>query len=279
MTILVQGLVSGLGSTVTDRLGALSGATQMWATSNNDTETTVTLTTASDLRALAEKIDFGKVTEIDERGRRLVVLVDPTKLPPPEITDKNAPGFYSQNLADLKSPDPKRCERAVRRFKIAPPKELKEEIAAALLDLLAQSNNARMRIEIVELLPTWLSSEQAVPALIVLLADNDGSVVRAAVESLEPYNDPRAAGPLLGLVEHHGFQVDHALTKMGAAAEPALLEHLDEADEKTCLLIVKVLGKIGTEKSIAPLTQLSKSSNSSRIKNDAEDSIRRIRQR
>ncbi|HET6884545.1 MAG TPA: hypothetical protein VFI31_30605 [Pirellulales bacterium] len=45
--------------------------------------TTFTLTSAADVRALAEKIDFGKVTKIDERGRRIVVRADVSKLSEP----------------------------------------------------------------------------------------------------------------------------------------------------------------------------------------------------
>lgn len=244
-------------------------------------EATITLAPVTDLRALAGQIDFGTVSEIDEGARRIVVQIDPSKLPaplPPEVTNPLAADFYRQNLADLKSWDKDRRKRAVRRLKAAPPKELREEIAAALMDEVRNSKDGWMRTEIIETLPAWETADQLFSTLIVLMKDTDGSVSSAAVKELARLKDPRAVTPLLGVVERHAFEVEDAVRQMGAAAEPELLAHIDDTDDRVRRLVVKMLGEIGTEKSEPALTKLTSSSDFF-TKSEADQALRKIRER
>lgn len=281
--IVVEGLPEGLGKVVTDRLGKWSGATQMQSTSNSfrPGQATITLSPVTDIRALADKIDFGKVIEVNEGARRIVVQADASKLPealPPEVTDPMSPDFYRHNLADLKSWDKDRHKRAIRRLKAAQPKELREEIAAALMDELSQSDDSSVRADVIEALPAWSTADQLFPTFVALAAENDGRVSGAAIKSLGRLRDPRAVATLLSLVDRRAGEVEDALKQMDAAAEDELLARVDDPDEKVRTVVIKSLGEVGTQKSEAALTKQAGSSDFA-IKTEAEQALRKIRDR
>lgn len=284
VVILVHNLPEGLGKVVTDRLGKFSGAAKMSSNSSADKpgEATITLSPVADVRALAGKIDFGTVTEMDEGARRIVVRVDPTKLPeplPPEVTNPLSPDFYRQNLADLKSWDKDRRKRAVGRLKAAQAKELREEIAAALTEQLRQSEDGWMRTDIIETLPAWADADQLFPTFVALIGDTDDRVARDAVKALGRLKDPRAVAPLLSLADpHRAGEVVDALKQMGAAAEDELLARVDDPDEKVRKIVIKSLGEVGTQKSEATLKKQAGSSDFF-IKTEAEEALRKVRQR
>lgn len=277
--VVVQAIPIGVSAAISERLGKLTAARQMRSTSMQEGETVFIFSPVADVRDLA-KIDFGEVQQIDEGGRRLLVRADASKLPPaqmPEVTNPLAPDFYRQNLVDLKSWDHNRRKRAVERLWKAEPKELKEEIAAALLEQLAQAEEKDlfMRDQIVQALPNWATADQAVPTLIALLADD--RLADRAIKMLGAFKDARAVEPLLKMVDRHGFQVDDALKQIGESAEPLLLKHIDDSDEKVQKAIVKALGEVGTKKSEPALNKLARSKNAF-LRSDAENSLRKLRE-
>lgn len=278
--VVVKELHRSQASVVFERLGKLSGSNEMQST-GNDQETMFTLNHVSDVRALAGKIDFGKVEEVDEGGRRIVVVADSLKLPEPlgpEVKNPAAPDFYRQNLADLKCLDRRRRKRAVERLRDAPPKELKDEIAAALVEQLKEPEDKAVffRDKVVEALPVWATADQAVPCLIAAL--DDDRIANLVIKTLARFRDTRAVEPLLEMVERHGFQVAEALKQIGAPAEPVLLAHIDDSDKKVRLAIVRALGDVGTEKSEPVLKKLA-GGNDFRMKSEAEAALRKVRQR
>lgn len=127
-------------------------------------------------------------------------------------------------------------------------------------------------------MPAWATADEALPALIARLKDHDESVVGQAAKALGRYKDARAAGPLLDVFRRHHFEVEHALKEIGAAAEPALLERIDDSDASVRRQVIGLLGEIGTEKSEPVLTKLSNSDDGS-IKFAAEQALQKIRQR
>jgi hypothetical protein len=279
--VVVQNIPSGVSAAISDRLGKLTAARQMRSISMQEGETVFIFSPVADLRGLADKIDFGDVQQMDERSRRLLVRADPSKLPPAqmlEVTNPLAPDFYRQNLADLKSWDRNRRKRAVERLQKAEPKELKEEITAALLEQLAQADDKdfSIREQAVQALPNWATADQAVPALVALLADD--RLADRSIKTLGTFKDVRAVEPLLKMVYHYGFQVEDALKQIGEPAEPLLLKHIDDPDEKVQKAIVKALGEVGTEKSKPALEKLARSKDFG-LRSDAEDALRKLRQR
>jgi HEAT repeat protein len=102
----------------------------------------------------------------------------------------------------------------------------------------------------------------------------------AAVEALGKHPDQRGAE---AVAQHMSStqtrrQAGQALRSMGAAAEAAVAPLLDHADWIVKLEAVKILGDIGTEKSIAPLEAFRANSRSSGI-GEAEKAIKAIRER
>ncbi|MGH7137877.1 MAG: HEAT repeat domain-containing protein, partial [Pirellulales bacterium] len=147
-----------------------------------------------------------------------------------------------------------------------------------LLQQLERSDDQAISVrdKIIEALPNWATADQALPSLIALLADD--RVADDAIKALGLFKDARAVEPLLKMAERYGFQVHDALKQIGQPAEPFLLAHLNDSSEKVQKVIIKALGDVGTEKSEPPLKKLARSSDFF-IRSDAEDALRKLRQR
>ena len=180
-----------------EKLLAASGAISR--NSINEHESVqILLVPVSDLGALAGQIDFGTVVSVDEGRRIITVQADPAKLPEPpkpEVDDPNSPDFYRRNLADLGTYDRYRRWRAVKRIRQAEPKELRQEIAAALVALL-KDVYPPMRQFAAEALAVWGSGQHA-PALTEALDDTgeDGKVAAAARAALEAIRQRERSEP------------------------------------------------------------------------------------
>jgi HEAT repeat protein len=130
----------------------------------------------------------------------------------------------------------------------------------------------------VEALGTWGGAED-VPKLIAMLEGN--MIVRqAAITALGKHPDQRGAE---AVAQHMSDtqtrrQAGQALRSMGAAAEAAVAPLLDHADWIVQLEAAKILGAIGTEKSIAPLEAFRANSRGSGIA-EADKAIKAIRER
>lgn len=277
--VVVEALPVGLFSFINERLVKIAGATML--TGNGSGEMArITLGPVSDVRAFAARIDFGTVTKIDEGRRTIYVRADPAKMPKPlapEVTNPLAADFYRQNLADLGCWEKDRRRKAAERLKEAQPKELRREIAAALLNLLTDTDT-RSRTAAIKALPVWATADKAVPLLLDVLGDTDHSIKEAAMEALGEFQDARAVEPILRQAKHNPFAVEKAIRRIGEPAEPVLIEHLADADPDVCKQAIRMLGEVGTQKCLAALQKLSLSSDFF-IRTDAERALRNIRDR
>lgn len=283
--ILVHDIPNGLDKVIFERLKKLSGARFLQGHSTNDSETTIVLSPVWNVSALAGTIDFGKVEEVDEAERRIVIRADASKLPEPlapEVSNPFAADFYRQNLADINCWDRERRQRAVERFRTAQqPNELRAEIAAALIQQLKQPSDQDnldyfTRDAIVEMLPKWATADEAMPILIALFADN--RVAHRAIDSLGRLRDARAVEPLLRVAGQHGFQVHGALRKIGESAETPLLAHVNDPDENISKLAIRVLGEVGTEQSEPVLKEIARRGDFF-VRSEAEAALKNLRRR
>jgi serine/threonine protein kinase len=197
VAVWVHELPSALVPYAHEKLLSASGAISRNSINEHDS-VQILLVPVSDLGALADQIDFGKVVSVDKGRRIITVQADPAKLPVPprpEVDDPNSPDFYRQNLADLGNYDRYRRWRAVKRIRKANPKELQAEMGAALAALLSDAYPP-MRQFAAEALGVW-GSDQHVGALTEALDDTgeDGKVAAAARAALEAIGKREFNGP------------------------------------------------------------------------------------
>lgn len=266
-----------------ERLSKQSGATSSSFSGSNRTMT-VTLAPVRDLHGLAAKIEFGKVTRVDDGRRTIFVRADAAKLPEPlgpEVTNPLSPDFYRQNLKDLASYDKFRSREAAIRLRSAPPKELRAEISGALLKLLADDDlfaTSFLTPEVIRALPVWSTADEAVPILLNLLRDGRGNLGDASIEALGKFKDARAIEPILQKAKWHESASQIAIRSFGESAEPAVIKYAASSDDGARRLAALMLGDIGTRKSVPILEGLLWSRNA-QVQQEASRSLKRIEER
>jgi hypothetical protein len=176
-------------------------------------------------------------------------------------------GFHSQGgrtetdlnvlLENLNSPDNGTRQRAAEQLaKIKPDESRRAEVAAALTARL-KDNHGWARDAAARALVSWATREQ-VPALIDVLDHESGAVRESALEALGNLKDPRAVTlvTLRLLLPQDRKNASKALQAMGSMAEKEVLAHLDESDADLRAEVCRILKRIGTRESVAPLQKL-----------------------
>ena len=183
------------------------------------------------------------------------------------------------SLVQLKSGPPGFRQFALQRLALVPVEEdRREEVTEAVLPLVSDPD-PMVRAAAVEALAVWHTPE-ALPKLIESAADPDWTVRLAAFRALGKLDDARAAEAVaarLAVIEDRGA-AGRALIEMGPAAEDAVLEYVEHADPAVRTEACRVLGSVGTEKSLPKLTPLSQSDDPS-VRRRAERAVESIRSR
>lgn len=230
----------------------------------SDRGTTIVLAPWGQPQSLAAKIDFGTVTKIDSELRVLSIKADLAKLNASvkpanaNVATTAAPsGIAStQQNADMQGTDPQRQHEAGKQTE---PKQPPKETTQTLLALLATTQGPN-RLAILDTLDV-VGGDQIVPTLIDLLKDKDPEFRKKVVDILVRRGDPRAIEPMVRLLGQPDSGVDEALVRMGPAAELGILDLLAELDAAACVRACQVLGRIGSDRCLSPLKQLSRHSN------------------
>ena len=227
---------------------------------------------------------------------RIAVTADPSKFPPPpgpEIEDPGDPNFYKQNLADLQSPYPSRRSRALVRLARVEPNELRDEIAAALRNLLASNDPSERRMVtaalgrwgneddliVVALSDLQLGENQAKAAadrlarmqvaqgrraevsaaLVKLLAGTeDGFAKGSALRALAVWHAPEAIPEMIKCLDHesHGVRwaaFDALGNTQTAEAAQACAERLAGQDRGKVFAALKAMGPAAEDAVLAVL--------------------------
>lgn len=240
----------------------------------------VSLAPVDNLQELAARIDFGDVTSIDTWTKTIHMRADPSRLPAPlgpEVFNFLDSRFYPQNIADLTCADSGRRKSAAERLAKVEPNEWQPQVVAALEKLVSDSESGNRKAAI-DALSVWGTGKYL--DVLLSLLDRDDYVLQVwASEALVQVGDPRAVKPLCDmLVEHGPGNPFNCLLRFGKVAEPTLLDYLHHRDDQSRNLVIRLLGEIGTQASIAPLTDLVKSENSHQPDN-ARSAIEQIRWR
>lgn len=276
--IVIRGLPWEFNDYVSDRLRSAVDF-EMYACKGEGDSFRVTFGPVSDLRALAAKIDFGTVAVLDVSQSLLVVVVDSSQRPPPlppEVSDPNAPLFYRQNLEDLTCWNGQRRRAAVGRLRNVAPKELRAEIARALIAM-RNDGDIFLQDQVLEALAVWATAEEGVPVILEMLREHGSNyrMAEKAIQALGRFKDPRAVGPLLELTKTHPGSIVEALRAIGPAAEPEVLQYLDHPEAEIKKTAISALGYVGTARSIPRLQELAASSDFF-IRSEAEQALKRL---
>jgi HEAT repeat protein len=177
---------------------------------------------------------------------------------------KLEPGGGSRNetdlnvlLKNLQAADDGTRQRAAERLgQLKPDEGRRAEVAAALADRL-KDKNGWARDAAARALVSWATREQ-VPALLEVLDHESGAVRESALEALGNLKDSRAVAPvsLRLLVGSDRKHASKSLQAMGSMAEKEVLKRLDESDADGRAECCRVLKRIGTQESVAPLQKL-----------------------
>ena len=259
VTVRVDNLPGDVGSFVADTLQDITGAGSVASSRSGRSMTVYLAPVAGNVRQVADRIKFGKVTQVDEANRTIDVEATAAAMPPPlppAVTNPNDSNFFPSNLADLSSRDAGRRRQALERFKSVPPTQMRmrKEIAAAMTERLSDEDTY-VRRSAAEALAKWGGAD-AVPALNKALADPDWTVRRAVLASLGTLGDASSAEPAAALLATDRYAAAECLRRIGPVAEPAVLAQLETADGQLTSAALDVLEKIGTEQSLPALEQM-----------------------
>lgn len=175
--------------------------------------------------------------------------------------------------ADLKGKGP-RLRLSLSRLRTAAiDEERRPDIAAALADLLTDSDwsiqqGAAMALR------TWATAD-TVPALLPLVSGGNDFVRNDVIAALGMLEDPRACDVLAArlLVLGDRRAAAEALRRIGPACEPALLGVVARADTFAKWEICRLLGELGTQASVPALQEMIRVSDFS-VKGHAEAALK-----
>lgn len=187
------------------------------------------------------------------QGKELETALHPPP-PAPQVSRTLNAKELEDILSDMKSDDSTKNRAAVMKLNGAKVEELSSAALGSISALLTDSD-LWMRQSAASFISANANKE-TVPYLIKLLNDSDFSIRQSAVKGLAKTKDTRAAAPLAEVVARGQSDVQeacNALTKIGPAAEDAVLELLKEKNVETRRRACPILGQIGTAKSIDAL--------------------------
>jgi len=152
-------------------------------------------------------------------------------------------------------------------------------VAKALAGLLAAKDDF-VRTAAARALATW-GTPESVPALIAALEDRSVFVRGAAMAALGAIRDPRGAEAVAKQLPPFAGRGDasKALQAMGELAEAPVLPFLGHADWGVQMEACKILGVVGTSKSLQPLRDLPGQKANGLVIMEAEKAIKAIEAR
>jgi hypothetical protein len=182
-------------------------------------------------------------------------------------------------LSDMAAAEAFRVQHAAVKLERAEPQSRREEVARALVPLLASVEKLTRQTG-ARALAVWGTSE-TLPALVKALDDEFLTVPQAALEGLGRLKDTRAIEPIVGLIRagKHRTEAVQALSAMGGLAEEAALGLLDDRDSDVRFDACLILKTIGGEQSVKLLAKASRDDNNAVVRLMAERAVEEIRDR
>jgi hypothetical protein len=249
------------------RLKALAPESHQSMSTGSGDGRTMCIAPVDDVKGLAGRIDFGKVSL---NGSRIDIAVSgayiasvprlpaapsvAARLPSasergPEIPADADP--LTKSLLQLKSADNFRKKDALQRLTRVKPTNKQKEVLEAILPLLDHDDDDLVK-HAVRVLAVWHSPE-ALAKLSDLVNDSRVFLRWEIIKALGKYDEPKAAEALIERLKEDGHQAEEALRSMGQVAEPpliALLRNPDADLRKKACEVLKFVGGAATLKAM-----------------------------
>ena len=162
-------------------------------------------------------------------------------------------------LAALKSGVSRRQHEALRELAAMEPTSEQDQVARALADQL-KSSDTHVKKGALKALVVW-HTDAVIPDMCKTVNDADVFTRWEAYETLSNVQDSRAADAIAERLTADRFQASNALQKMGPMAEPSVAKYLKHSDHWVRAEACKILGVIGTRKSIPELRRMTRDKN------------------
>lgn len=258
--------------------------------SRGTTKATCILAPVADVRAFATQIEvLGEVSDVDVKGRRIKLIVDPQKPVPKfesvdshrmevrsdlaERTKQRTSGDESGHgdvgaaprpsdpidaaILDLTTGQSIETRTAAERLaRMEVDEQRRDEVVDALIVGLKR-HGIHVRDEIFPALDAW-TTEEHMDRLILLIGETTGFVQRDCMNFVAKKGGQRAAVALAELLVHPQLDPKEALKKMGPVAEDAVLPYVTHPKDAVRRDACEILEVIGTAKSLREINKLAR---------------------
>ncbi len=201
---------------------------------------------------------FGRIEKISRDHRVIDVTVENNKvgsLDQDKALDPDDVNFQSQNLKALTDIDPNVQIKAVIRLGNSEPKALRDDITQQMLLMLPEANK-ELKIELIKALRVWSQPGDGAGKLVMEAVDElhkEGAVDKNGVEFLIQRKIDGVGVILMDLWKKNPVAWAETLKNLGEGAEILLLPILNDLDETQVVVASDILGKVGSQASIAPI--------------------------
>jgi hypothetical protein len=186
------------------------------------------------------------------------------------------PDYFDKLVEMMTNSDPEKKTRAINTLLKTDPSQVpstdtKGKIARAFKTL-AEDNIFDDKP--IKGLVIW-GGKYSVPVLLKLLDRSGSNAKKEIIASLGKLQQPEAAPALASLLSNISSQQNayDALKEMGSVAEGAVIKVAPSDDEMTCIYALKLLGEIGTDKSVSCLRKGIASKNAN-VRDVAKESLK-----
>lgn len=225
---------------------------------------------------------FGEVIRVLDELQVIEVRVDNNVFvqgPVSKLNDPEDPSYYELNRRELESIDLQRAHAAVRRLVSVEPRLFRTDIVDRLQDLLDEAD-VEMKRDIARALAVWGQegdgSVAAVREALESLIESREQVPRAVVEYLADNKDEASVAMVHKLWTEDASEWETIYGDFGPVIEDQVLAALPELGALQQLSAARLLGRVGTSKSLPALRKLQEAAGSSEIRLTIEQAIQSI---
>jgi len=236
----------------------------------------------AELARLCER--FGEVGRILEPLRVVEVQVDNSRFvegPQDKLSNPADPAFYELNRRELESIDLERARRSVVRLSSAEPKLYRKDIARRMQQLIREGDRA-LREEAAKALLVWSEpgdgAEEVVRAAVREIDEGGHDVPESLVKFLVVRGDLAVIPVIDGLWSRDFTRWEEMYGALGPAIEDPVLARYPKASVTLRMSAVRLLGRVGTAKSI-PLLEQSRGESTPEVQVLIDRAIAAIRSR
>ena len=234
---------------------------------------TITVREGDDVRKTLVQVSYQLLSEAEQKKFLATAEAARVKAAAPPTAEQR-----EQILADLKSNESSRFLKRPLELQRKSPKQPDEEMAAALEVYLVNENKSH-RFVAAKALENWATAKSTA-ALLTALDDDFNIVAGSSMKALGRLRAKEAAEPIAAKLSdlRNRVAASRALVAMGPIAEEPVLKQLKSSEWQVRFEACKILGTIGTEKSLQPLQNLADDKNGL-VKQTAKQAIQKVEKR